>query len=1398
MEITKSIVRFFNEFREARGAIWSDQKSIKLSVPTRFQNNQTKDFINCNLQQILAILDVNSIKSADDFFQKVILKINGVSRYPLSASQERLWFIEQYERGTNAYHIPEIFELDDAVNFVALREAIHTIVRRHDVLGSVIVADEETSEPYQTLCDTSFQIEEITIPYDDLRETLSKEINRPFDLTRERPIRAVIFRKSIEDSLHVKGKSLLLLNIHHIATDGWSGGILLRELMHLYEYYDGKKSNSLPELEIQYKDYAFFQKSWLDWLMEREVAFWKQKLSGFETLLLPTDFSRPQELDYKGNHVKFELTRELSDRLRALCRRGGATIHSTMLAAFNILLGKYSGQHDIIIGVPIANRHYRQTEELIGFFVNMQINRVTLNESENFCQLIQRVQADQVAAQEHQDLPFEKLLHELQIERDSSRHPIFQVLFQVHSVLQQAPVDSNARSLFKPLDIDDQYQVERFDLSVNLYDCDAGLIGHLSYSTSLFRRETIVEMIDRYKYVLEMVTDSPWLPYSKIGLLRGAQYEQVVREWNETDEEFTQDVTAAELFVRQVQRTPDHVALRFEQFSLTYEELNWKANQLARHLRKEFLFRRGRELRSGDPIALVLDRSIEMVLAIWGVLKAGGAYVPIDPSYPQDRIDFILSDTDCALIMVGTQTNAHRLPKDRVLRIALTESFYESEKRDELPEYTSPGEVAYIIYTSGTTGKPKGVMIPHSGLINRIEWMQRMYPLSTSDVVLQKTPYVFDVSVWEFLWPSWYGSTLVVARPDGHKDSEYLYKVIEAEQVTTLHFVPSMLAAYNDFLLTRGYGVNASLRQVFCSGEALPRTVVDQFLNNASNGVKLHNLYGPTEASIDVTYFETIPGQPVYIGKPIQNTRVYILDTSGNPVPVGIQGELYLGGAGLATGYLNRADLTGERFIDNAFATATDKSKGYTKLYKTGDLVRWTGDGNIEYLGRNDDQVKIHGHRIELGEIENALASIKGIKQCCVLMRESTNAGSVARHLVGYYSVDSSNFSLSETEVQEILAMSLPSYMIPGILILVEFFQVTSNGKLDKKLLPEPCFETRKAQHIEPQTASEKKMCALWEKVLGVEQIGIEDDFFRLGGSSILAVKVASQMSKILDSRFDVADIFRFKTIRRMLQHRTVGRDLAKPFHGHYIQSLPDLVFLPPGGGGPEKYQPLADRLAAKFNCIGLENYNIVHDEKLYSLSDIAAEYLSAIENDGFMKSPINLVGWSLGGLIALQVAAILEQRGYKRISVYLLDTLIKDDNVQQMLGQIDFDVAVSNQQKKMLTKYDSQYVNRVFSAFEVEKSIASCPVTYPLHHAEVVLFKATERGNDHANSDDERRLDTYIKNLSDNNIGSVAKNLTVIPLKCNHFNMIETHEEYFSNFLIQSARVTCQKELNV
>jgi amino acid adenylation domain-containing protein len=1060
-----------------------------------------------------------------DFVAPPLVPIPRTGAVPVSYAQQRLWFIDQLEPGNPIYNIPQMIRLRGKLNVEALENSLNTIIQRHEALRTTF--DTVDGQPVQVIAPTAI----LSVPVIDLSELdesqreleierrAHMEAQRPFDLARGPVLRASLLRSASED--HV-----LLLIMHHIVGDRWSAGVLAEELQSLYSAYVEGKSSPLADLPVQYADFAVWQRSWLRGdVVEKHVSYWKQQLTGAPAVLtLPTDRPRPPLQSFRGATEARLLSKELVSELTALSQTEGATLFMTLLAALQTLLSRYAGQEDVVVGSPIAGRNYAELEPLIGFFVNTLALRTDLSGDPSFLELLRRVKESTLNAYAHQDIPFEKLVEELQPARSLSYNPIFQVMF----ALQNAPLHSLQLAGMTLERLPLHQGTSAFDVSWFATHVSGGVLMRAEYNTDLFDSETIRRALEHFATLLEGVVLHPDNPISRLPLLTEEERQQVVVEWNNTDHDFSRERSLHQLVEEQVERTPDAPALIFQSQQLTYRDLNARANQLARRLR---------QLGVGPEtlVAVCAERSVEMVVGLLGVMKAGGAYVPLDPEYPRSRLAVMLEDAGPPVLL----TQEHLLdvlPEHNIPTICLDRDWHSlaGESIENPPVITTGKDQAYMIYTSGSTGKPKGVPNVHEGIVNRLLWMQDAYCLDGNDRVLQKTPYSFDVSVWEFFWPLMTGACLVVARQEGHKDPSYLVDLIVEQKITTIHFVPSMLRI---FLETEGVERCHSLRRVICSGEALPFELQQRFFERL--GAELHNLYGPTEAAVDVSYWQCRPDSGlgvVPIGKPIWNTQLYILDKYLQPVPVGVPGELHIGGVNLSRGYLKQPELTAQKFIHDPFG----REPG-ARLYKTGDLTRFLRDGNIEYLGRIDHQVKLRGFRIELGEIETTLDSHPGVGQSVVLAREDEPRN---QRLVAYIVPHPDNRRVDDGATEESQSASLvaglrrwlteklPVFMVPSAFVVLDAMPLSPNGKINRGALPAP-EQSRDAGaiYVTPRTPLEEMLVQIWKEVLHVDIIGVHDNFFTLGGHSLLVTQVVSRIRKLAHLEVPLRAFFEAPTI---------------------------------------------------------------------------------------------------------------------------------------------------------------------------------------------------------------------------------------------------------------------------
>ncbi|WP_327112456.1 amino acid adenylation domain-containing protein [Nocardia sp. NBC_01730] len=1057
-------------------------------------------------------------------------------RVPLSYAQQRMWFLNRFDPASAVNNIPTAVRLSGRLDVDALRAAVGDLAERHEVLRTVY--PEVDGEGYQLVLPMGDpravpefvveQADEAAVP-----ALVAAAVTEGFDVTTAPPMRVRLLALSATE--HV-----LICVVHHIAGDGFSMGPLTRDLMHAYVDRMRGVAPGWPALEVQYADYAMWQREVLgaeedpDSVLAQQIAFWRTELAGLtEQLELPTDRARPAVASHRGATVGFEIDADVHAALSRLAHSHNSTLFMVVHAALAVLLARLSGTRDIAVGTPIAGRGEAALDDLVGMFVNTLVLRTEIDSGARFDQLLRAVRAVDVAAFGHADVPFERLVELLDPARSAGRHPLFQVMLTFQN-LARTELELPGLSVSG---VDPAVPLAKFDLQLTLVEnIDRrgeahGISAAFTYATDLFDQATVHDFADRFGRILAAVASNSEVTVGDIDLLVPEERARVLVEWNDTARSLPVG-TLVSLFDAQVAVSPDAVALVFEDERLTYRALQERVNRVARHLI-------GVGVGPGAVVALAIRRSTELVVAMYAVVQAGAAYVPLDPDQPAERINYIVETARPRMVLHRSvdEFGFDPLPGVAVLSVEDIEAapgfatgsgapITDSERtRPLLPEHT-----AYVIFTSGSTGRPKGVAVSHAAIVNRLLWMQHEYPIGPQDAVLQKTPATFDVSVWEFFWPLQTGARLVVARPDGHRDPVYLLRVIAEQRITTAHFVPSMLSVFVSTLGNeKGVGVPApGLRQVFASGEALP-AVTAQRLRELT-GARLHNLYGPTEAAVDVTFHEVTEADTasVPIGAGVFNTRVFVLDSRLHPVPVGVAGELYLAGTQLAQGYVARPDLTGERFVANPFGDGE-------RMYRTGDLVAWTGNGELEYLGRTDFQVKLRGLRIELGEIESALTASDSVAQAVVVVRPDDRLGD---QLVAYLVADPGRVVDIES-VKAALGGQLPAYMVPSAYLVLDEFPLNVSGKLDRKALPAPSFEARVFRA--PVTPVQEIVAETFAEVLGVERVGLDDDFFALGGNSLIATRVVARINEALDANVAVRELFEASTVAALAARVTPG-----------------------------------------------------------------------------------------------------------------------------------------------------------------------------------------------------------------------------------------------------------------
>nr|VFJ65653.1 MAG: amino acid adenylation domain-containing protein [Candidatus Kentron sp. FW] len=1206
---------------------------------------------------------------------------------PIRASfaQDRLWVLDRIEGGGGiAYSAPSALRLRGTLDIPALTEALSEIVARHESLRTAF-AEGLDGAPVQVISPTtsiSLPIESVTA--DRLSTRLSEEAARPFDLATGPLFRVLLFQVDEVDARPeslstLSSHHILFVNVHHIVFDGWSRGVLLREIGELYNAQVENRSATLTDTSLQYADYAAWQRGWLTGeAMERQLDWWREHLSGAPALLeLPWDRPRPAIQSFRGGLVPVVIPAELGSKLSELARRYGTTLFMVLHAAFCVLLSRLSGQTDIVAGTPIAGRRHADIENMVGLFLNTLQFRTDLSDDPPFLVLLRQVKQVLLDCYARQDVPAERIVEALNPKRSLSHPPIFQVL----NILQNTPdVQVTMPGLeLEPLRAAEwtQGKTAKFDLTLNLKEIPGeGITGYLEYAAVLFERSTIERWSGHFLRLLEGIVEEPETEISRLPLLTKMERQRILEEWNDTQTPYPTDKCVHELFEEQVTRDPDAVAVVFEDEKVSYGELNARANRLAHRLRALGV---GPEVLVG----LLNERSVEMIIGLLGILKAGGAYVPLDPEYPTERLAFMAEDADLKVLLCHGATR-ERLPKctARVLDMDAEAQRIAGEDSENPEPLARPNHLAYIIYTSGSTGKPKGVMVEHKGLTN-LAWVQRQaFGVTPEDRVLQFASLNFDASL-EQIFSAFLGGAGLVLRGLEIWTVEECLQQVRQHNVTIAEFAPAYLHQFLESCLKDEDASTFPLQRLVTGGEALgiASAMLCQRL-----GLPLFNTYGPTEAAITTTNFhlsgsEKITGTTAPIGRPIANTRVYILDPRLQPVPVGVPGELYIGGVGVARGYLNRPELTAERFISDPFSDDPD-----ARLYRTGDSCRWLPDdtiakGNIEFLGRIDTQVKIRGFRIECGEVENALLAYRDVREAVVDARGE----GVDKRLVAWVVADVAgrmgkvapgdvpiigeemgtslrDFAHPTDELRAHLRARLPDWMVPTRFVFVDSLPLTPSGKIDRRALPDPdadAFETSR-EYMAPRDSVEDAICAVFAEVLGVARVSVHDNFFALGGHSLSAVKALSSIDERLGVKLPLRALFECPTLAEVAMTVREGKEWqpAILFPLKTNGSRPPLFCVHPVGGGAFCYRELADCLPEDRTVHGIQAIGFEGKEApLTDIETMAARYvegITALCPDG----PYHLYGWSFGGVVAFEMAQQLRTMGREVGLLVLADTV--------------------------------------------------------------------------------------------------------------------------------------------
>ncbi|MEH2385074.1 MAG: amino acid adenylation domain-containing protein [Nostoc sp.] len=1195
--------------------------------------------------------------------------------FPTSFAQQRLWFLDQLAPGNPFYNVSTALRLTGSLNFTALKQTFTEIVRRHETLRTMFAIVEQ--QPVQAIPAESGANEpslSIPLPLIDLRnfesqerdiqmqQIVTAEAQHPFNLTTGPLLRVKLLQLD-------EAEYMLLLNLHHIVADGWSIGVLIRELGILYKAFAEDKpyliSTHLPELPIQYADFAEWQREWLQGLgangtspLQTQLAYWQKQLDGISVLNLPTDRLRPAVPTYRGAKQFLELPHFLTQALEALSYQEGVTLFMTMLAAFQTLLYRYTQQEDITVGSPIANRNRSELEGLIGFFVNSLVLRTDFSGNPTFRELLNRVREVTLGAYSHQDLPFEKLVEELHPERDLSYHPFFQVVFS----LQNTPIETLELPGLTLSVFEFDTKTAKLDLEFHLWQDLDSLKGQMVYSTDLFDDTTITRMLGHFQTLLESIVGNSEQRLSDLSLLTEEERQELLIDWNDTKRDYPENKCFHQLFEAQVEKTPDAMsatgyayALVFGDEQLSYKELNIRSNQLAHYLKKI-------GVESESLVGVCVERSsfaqrleektlpkasLEMIIALLGIFKAGGAYLPLDPSLPQERLNFMLEDAQVSVLLTQEKLLKHFDDfSNPIICIDKDWATITQHSQENPTNCVTSDNLAYVIYTSGSTGKPKGVLLQHRGLSNLAKAQIEVFNLQPSHRILQFASLSFDASIFEIVMALQTGATLYLANKESLLPGQPLLQLLREKAITHVTLPPAVLAVLPTESLP-------ALQTIICAGESCTDDIVKRWWSSSR---RFFNAYGPTEATVWSTVAEisSLSEKPP-IGRPIANTQIYILDKYLQPLPIGITGELYISGEGLAQGYINRPELTTENFIPNPF----NHQKG-ARFYKTGDLARYRPDGNIEFLGRIDNQVKIRGFRIELSEIETVLSQHENVQKAVVIAKENVSGD---KYLLAYIVLNVEMQNMASL-LRKFLKEKLPEYMVPKAFVMLDSLPLTTSGKVDSWALTEldsPASRSIDKAFIAPRTPTELTLAQIWVEVLNVERVGIQDNFFDLGGDSLLTVRLLKQINKQFEYELPLSSLFLNPTIESLATSLSSETD-----------SLPwsPLVPIQPAGSNPTffcvhpifgvvfPYYQLANHLGKNQPFYGLQPIGL--DGKtppLTNIEDMATHYIEALRRVQ-PKGPYFLGGWSFGGWVAFEMAQQLQKSGEEVALLAVLDTL--------------------------------------------------------------------------------------------------------------------------------------------
>ncbi|MEH1937180.1 MAG: amino acid adenylation domain-containing protein [Nostoc sp.] len=1222
--------------------IWAEDDKLRIRTTKNALTSELKQEIQANKADILVFL--NSVKATTVIAEEIPALSDDVPK-SLSFAQQRLWLLAQLQGSSASYNMPMALQLDGNLNIDALHSSLAYLLNRHDSLRMHFLA--VAGQP-QIAIKNLDDIEVLKVQdwrnLDEhpqsptIQHFLDAHVQEPFDLNT-----GPLFKTKLVQLK--EQKYVLLINMHHIISDGWSMGVFVRELRQVYTAFAQGKTPNLAPLPIKYSDYANWQRNWLQGeVLETQINYWKNQLKDAPPLLeLPTDYPRPALQSYRGDRSGYSLSPDLTLAIKTLSQQQGASLFMTLLAAFSILLSRYSRQEDLCIGSPIANRTHSHTEGLIGFFVNTLILRNQIKPEQSFIEFLQQTRQTCLDAYSHQDMPFEYLVEQLQPERSMSHNPLFQVMLALEN--NESP-DLSLPGLdieWLPL----TYPFAKFDLAILVIESDNQLNLTWEYATDLFEKNTIQRMAEQFEVLLQGIVDNSRQPINTLPLMTAPELLQLQR-CNQTQSDYLHNKTLVEIFEQQVAKNPNNLALVFESCTkgnreqgignsnglktLTYQQLNQKANQLAHYLIQNY------QIQPESLIGICVERSLEMIIGVLGILKAGGAYVPIDPNYPKERIGFMLKDSG-TLVLLTQSFLLDQLPianlENPCRIICLDEETFTEALKENPSLQSTPNDLAYVIYTSGSTGRPKGVMIEHRAIVNlSLAWAET-FQVQHDNRLLQFGSFSFDLSVAEIATTFVTGACLYLANKETLLPSQTLVDFLTDHKISHGFLSPSALSVLPQATLP-------DLQCLTVGGEACSAELVAQW----GVGRRLFNCYGPTESTVNAAIALCHPnGKKPPIGQPLSNIRIYILDAHNQPLPPGIPGELCIAGVGLARGYLNRPDLTAEKFIKIDLFGKTER------IYKTGDLARWRVDGNLEYLGRIDDQIKLRGFRIELGEIESILLQHPSVKEAIVTLYKTESNQSLIAYLTGITT------DLS-AQLKNHLKSRLPDYMIPAQIIVLNELPLTPNSKIDRKALPLP-NSVIEGLYEAPRNEVEQQLTQVWSAVLERQEIGIHDNFFDLGGHSLLAIKLLNNIQQVFEQQLSLSSLFQNPTIAQLAEQ--LCNTEVQQLNSDLLLLQPQgeatpLFFLPGANGHSFYFRDLAINLGTERPVYGLETPGRDGSNPLPESVAAHATQLIELLHQQQPKSPYILVGYSSGCAVALEMASQLEQQGETVSLLAILD----------------------------------------------------------------------------------------------------------------------------------------------